>query len=445
MADSAKYESRRSGAAAFAFRDFRRYQLARMLVIMGAEAQSVAVAWQVYQITHRAIDLGYTGLALFLPGLLFMLPAGHAADRFDRRQVVLVCYCVQCVATSLLFTFAWEGMHHLLPIYAVLFLIGSGRAFSGPASSALVPHLVPAEHFVNAVTWGATVFQTANIAGPAVGGLLFTLPLARVGLVHWRLTHFSGAPIVFLFTLCTVVSFLLLVGSLEVRPGRQEHRAASLDVLLEGFRYMIRARLLLGSITLDLFVVLLGGATALMPIFAENILHVGASGLGMLRAAPAVGALTISILLSFRPIARQAGKKMLICVAIFGASTIVFGLSHSLPLSLAALVVLGASDMISVVVRSSLLQLATPIAMRGRVSAVNSLFVGASNELGEYESGLTAQWLGPVRAVVLGGIGSMMVTGLWSVFFPALRNADRLTAEELLLGEEAQSSQEPVM
>jgi MFS family permease len=439
MADAAT-GPRRSGAAAFAFRDFRRYQLARMLVIMGAEAQSVAVAWQVYQITHRALDLGYTGLALFLPGLLFLLPAGHAADRFDRRQVVLVCYGLQCFATTLLFTFAWHGMRHLLPIYTVLFLIGTGRAFSGPASSALVPHLVPAEHFVNAVTWGATIFQSANIAGPAIGGLLFTLPLA-----HANLAHFSGAPIVFLFTLATLVAFLLLVGSLDVRPGRQEHRAASLDVLLGGFRYMMRAKLLLGSISLDLFVVLLGGATALMPIFAENILHVGASGLGMLRAAPAMGALTVSILLSFRPISRQAGKKMLICVAIFGAATIVFGLSRSLPLSLAALVVLGASDMVSVVVRSSLLQLATPVAMRGRVSAVNALFLGASNELGEYESGLTAQWFGPVRAVVLGGIGSMMVTGLWSVFFPPLRNADRLTADELLLGEEAQSSQEPVM
>jgi MFS family permease len=439
MADAAQEGSPQAGAAAFAFRDFRLYQLARMLVIMGAEAQSVAVAWQVYQITHRAIDLGYTGLALFLPGLLFLLPAGHAADRFDRRQVILVCYCLQCLATSLLFSFAWHGMHHLFPIYSVLFLIGSGRAFSGPASSALVPHLVPPEHFVNAVTWGATVFQSANIAGPAIGGILFTLPLAR-----WGLSRFAGAPIVFLFTLGTLVSFLLLVGSLSVRPGRQEHRSTSISVLLEGFRYMWRARLLLGSTTLDLFVVLLGGATALMPIFAENILHTGAAGLGMLRAAPAIGALTVSILLSFRPIRRRAGKKMLICVAIFGASTIVFGLSRNLALSLAALIVLGASDMVSVIVRSSLLQLATPVSMRGRVSAVNSLFLGASNELGEYESGLTAQWFGPVRAVVLGGIGSIIVTGLWSIFFPTLRRADRLTAEELLRGEEAQLSQEPL-
>jgi hypothetical protein len=215
-----------------------------------------------------------------------------------------------------------------------------------------------------------------------------------------------------------------------------EHRATTFDLLLEGLRYVWRAKLLLGSVTLDLFVVLLGGAVALMPIFAENILHTGARGLGVLRAAPALGALTVSILLSFRPIRQRAGRMMFICVAIFAVMTIVFGLSHSLWLSLGVLVILGAADMVSVVIRSSLLQLATPPSMRGRVSAVNSLFVGASNELGEYESGLTAQWWGPVRAVVLGGIGSLMVTGLWAAFFPALRNADALTAESLMQPEE---------
>jgi MFS family permease len=223
---------------------------------------------------------------------------------------------------------------------------------------------------------------------------------------------------------------------LHVRPGRMEHRSTTFDLLLDGLRYVWRAKLLLGSVTLDLFVVLLGGAVALMPIFAENILHTGARGLGVLRAAPAMGALAVSILLSFRPIRRRAGRMMFFCVAIFGVMTIVFGLSRSLWLSLAALVILGAADMVSVVIRSSLLQLATPPSMRGRVSAVNSLFVGASNELGEYESGLTAQWMGPVRAVVLGGIGSLMVTGLWTAFFPALREADALTAASLMQPEE---------
>lgn len=433
--DGARGEGRtgpgRPGTAAFAFRDFRLYQLARALVIMGAEAQAVAVAWQVYSITHRAIDLGYTGLALFLPGLLFMLPAGHTADRYDRRVVILACYSIQLVCTIALFLLAFHGTRHIGPIYAVLFLIGTGRAFSGPASSALVPHLVPKEHFVNAITWGATIFQIANIAGPAAGGLLFTLPLENMGL-----SRFAGAPVVFLFTLLTVAGFLVLIGMLDVRPGRMEHRAASLDLLLEGLRYVWRAKLLLGSVSLDLFVVLLGGAVALMPIFAESVLHTGARGLGLLRAAPAVGALTISLLLSVRPIRQRAGHTMLICVAIFGAATIVFGLSRNLWLSLGALVALGAADMVSVVIRSSLLQLATPPSMRGRVSAVNSLFVGASNELGEYESGLTAQWWGPVRAVVAGGIGSLMITGLWTVFFPALRDANELSAESLMQPEE---------
>lgn len=411
------------GAAAFGSRDFRLYQMARVMAIVGAEAQSLAVAWQVYQITHRAIDLGYTGLALFLPGLLFILPSGHVADRFDRRHVVLVCYSLQMVGTSLLLAFAMRGLHTVWPIYAVLFLIGTGRSFSGPASSALIPHLVPKEHFVNAVTWGATIFQIANIAGPALGALLFTLPLHG---------HLGGAGLVFCFTLLTLVWFVALVSSLHVRPGRMEHRAISMDVILAGFRYVRRTQMLLGSISLDLFVVLLGGAVALMPIFAQEVLHAGPRGLGLLRAAPALGALTVSMWLTWRPIQRRAGRIMFTCVAIFGTGTIVFGLSRSLVLSLAALLLVGASDMVSVVIRSSVLQLATPPEMRGRVSAVNSLFIGASNELGEFESGLTAQWWGAVRAVIVGGIGSLVVTGLWSVLFPDLRNADQLTAEALL-------------
>src|SRR5579862_119855 len=419
--------------AAFLSRDFVLYQIARVIVIIGAEAQALGVAWQIYEITHRAIDLGYTGLVLFMPGLLFILPAGHVADRFDRRQVILTCYSLQAVCSFMLFRLAWTGMHHVWPIFLLLFLIGTGRAFSGPASSALIPHLVPTEHFVNAVTWGATIFQIANIVGPALGGILFTLPLR--GRLH-------GASLVYLFTVITVICFLALVGSLHVRPGRMEHRALSRDVLLAGFRYVARTQVLLGSISLDLFAVLLGGAVALMPIFAQDILHAGPRGLGMLRAAPALGALAVSLGLMIRPIRGRAGAKMLVCVAIFGASTIVFGLSHSLPLSLIALFFVGASDMVSVVIRGSILQLATPAAMRGRVSAVNSLFVGASNEFGEFESGLTAQWWGAVRAVVIGGIGSLVVTSLWAAFFPSLRQADQLTAESLMPAEAEQAAQE---
>jgi len=415
------------GMEAFASRDFRRYQLARVAVVLGAEAQAVAVAWQVYSITHRALDLGYTGLALFLPGLFFLLPAGHVADRFDRRQVILCCYSLQVVCTVALLLIAFSGTHRVLFIYAVLFLIGTGRAFSAPASSALLPHLVPEVHFVNAVTWGGAIFQLANVTGPALGGLLFTLPLAHV-LVAMGL---EGPGIVYIFTLVTLVWFLALVLSLHVRPGRMEHRAASLKVVLAGFQYVRRSPLLLGSMSLDLFVVLLGGAVALMPIFANEVLHTGPRGLGALRAAPAIGALTMSLVMARFPIVRKAGVRMFVCVAIFGVATVIFGMSKSLWLSLVALAISGAADMISVIIRGSLLQLATPPEMRGRVSAVNSLFIGASNELGEFESGLTAQWLGAVRATIFGGLASLAVAGIWSVLFPGLRQADALTADAL--------------
>jgi MFS family permease len=410
------------GLAAFASRDFRRYQLARMAVIIGAEAQTVAVAWQVYSITHRPLDLGYTGLALFVPGLFFLLPAGHAADRYDRRHIILICYSIQVLCTGALLAIALMGLRNVWLIYTVLFFIGTGRSFSGPASSALIPHLVPEGHFVNAVTWGAAIFQLANIAGPALGGLLFTLPL------HGPL---EGGGIVYIATLISLVWFLVLIGSLSVRLGRMEHRAASLNVVLAGFQYVRRSPILLGSFSLDLFVVLLGGATALMPIFAQEILHTGPKGLGILRAAPAAGALVVSLLLARYPLHRKAGHRLFVCVGLFGVATIVFGLSRNIYLSLAALAIAGAADMISVVVRSSVLQLATPPEMRGRVSAVNSMFLGASNELGEFESGVTAQWLGAVRATVAGGIGALIVTGLWSVIFPDLREADELTARAL--------------
>ncbi len=398
-----------------------------MAVILGAEAQSVAVAWQVYSITHRAIDLGFTGLALFLPGLLFLLPAGHVADRFDRRQVIMTCYALQCVCTAALIELARNDTRNILAIYAVLFFIGTGRAFSGPASSALIPHLVPEAHFVNAVTWGGAVFQFANITGPALGGLLFTFPLA-----HFRPhTRLEGAGIVYVFTLVTLGLFLALVTTLTVRPGRMEHRQLSLKVLLAGFQYVRRAQLLVGSLSLDLFVVLLGGATALMPIFAHEILHQGPRGLGILRAAPAAGSVAMSLAMARFPLRRRAGRWLFACVSIFGAATVVFGLSRTLWISLASLFVAGAADSISVIIRGSLLQLAPPPEMRGRVSAVNSLFVGASNELGEFESGLTAQWWGAVRATVLGGIGALAVAGLWARIFPELRRADALTADSL--------------
>lgn len=435
---------------AFRSRDFRLYQTARLLVILGAEAQSVAVAWQVYQITHSALDLGYTGLALFLPGLFFMLAAGHVADRYDRRKIILICYGVQAVCTMALLRFALYGTGPLgangrppiWPIYAVLVGIGLGRAFSGPASSALLPSLVGKGQFVNAITWGATVYQIANMAGPAVGGLLFTLRMTGA------MRRWNGAAIVYAFTLLMLLGFITLVGMMRAKPeidAELVKKAFSVRTVLAGLDYVWRTKLLLGSISLDLFAVLLGGSVALLPIFAQDVLHAGPRGLGLLRAMPSVGALSISLILTVWPIRRRAGITMMSCVAIFGAATVVFGLSRSMWLSLVALVLTGASDMVSVVIRSSVLQLATPPEMRGRVSAVNWLFIGASNEFGEFESGLTAHWWGAVRAVVVGGIGSLLVTASAAGLFPALRKADQLTTESLRGGADAELAEaEPV-
>ncbi len=401
--------------------------MARVAAVLGYAAQSVAVAWQVYAITHRAIDLGYTGLAQFIPGLIFLLPAGHVADRFDRRQVVLACYAMQAVCTMALLLLARSGLNNVYAIYIVLFFVGTSRTFAGPANTALIPHLVPEEHFVNAVTWGATIFQFATIIGPALGGVMYSLPITQ-----WVSdSKLQGAGIVYVFTLATLGWSLVLIGSMHVRSGRMEHRALSLKVVLAGFQYMGRTPALLGAASLDLFAVLLGGAVALTPIFADDILHTGPQGLGMLRAAPAAGAVAMSLLLARFPFRRKAGIWLFISVGIFGAATVLFGLSTNLTLSLSALFIAGAVDAVSVIIRGSILQLGTPPEMRGRVSAVNSLFIGASNELGEFESGLTAQWWGAVRATVYGGIGAMAIAGLWAVIFPKLRKADRLTAEEL--------------
>jgi len=418
--------------------DFTRYQIARMLVILGAEAQSVAVAWQVYQITHSALYLGYTGLALFLPGIFFVLPAGHAADRYDRKRIILICYAVQAVATALLFWMSYQQTRNIAALFAILFIIGAGRAFSGPASSAILPSLVAEGQFVEAVTWGSAVFQVANILGPAVGGVMFTLSLPG------SFSRLDGGPIVYIFTILMLVTFIVLVSTVHPRREVSEKGKFSIENILAGMSYVFKTKVLLGSISLDLFAVLLGGATSLMPIFAQDILHAGPRGLGLLRGMPAIGALLMSLTLSFYPIRRRAGLLMLIGVGVFGSATVLFGCSTSIPISLFALFLIGASDNISVVVRASILQLATPPEMRGRVSAINWLFLGASNEFGEFESGLTANWLGAVRAVVLGGFGSLAVTGLWAVFFPRLRRVNELTAESLIEANREYATSEPI-
>lgn len=371
--------------------------------------QSVAIGWQVYDLTREPLDLGYVGLAQFAPAIGLSLVTGHVADRFDRRRIVLVCYAaIAALSFALALLPPSAGV---LPIYALLVLFGTARAFMGPASQALGPHLVPANDFANAVAWSSSIWQVATILGPALGGVVY---------------GFAGGPIVFTVCGMTALSAVGFVGALRVRTGRMESAAPSLSTVFAGVRYVWSQKIVLGAISLDLFAVLLGGAVALLPIFARDILHAGPWALGMLRSAPAAGAAVMAVFLAHRPLKKHAGAIMLACVAIFGVATIVFGLSKSIVLSLVALALVGASDMVSVVVRLTLVQLSTPAAMRGRVSAVNSVFIGASNELGEFESGVTAAWLGPVTAVVVGGIGTLVVVGLWALAFPALRNVDRL-------------------
>jgi MFS family permease len=398
--------------AALRHRDFRVYQLARFLVTIGTQMQAVAIAWQVYAITHRAIDLGYVGLAEFLPTFSLALFAGAVADRVDRRRIVIVTNLVVALCAAAFFVMTRTGRGGVLGIYAVIVLFGLGRAFNAPAGSALAPSLVPAEDFPNAVAWSSSFWQVATIIGPAAGGLIYGA---------------GGASAVYATTglLCVVASGLVAI--VRVRSGALEKkRSASLETFLAGIRYVRKNRIILGSISLDLFAVLFGGASALLPVYASDVLHTGPRGLGLLRSAPAVGAAVMAIVVAHHPLKRRAGATMFCCVAIFGIATVVFGLSRSFFLSLFALLVTGASDMVSVVVRQTLVQLKTPDEMRGRVSAVNMMFVVSSNELGEFESGLTAAWLGAVPAVVLGGIGTLLVVLAFAFEFPELRKVDRL-------------------
>lgn len=406
--------SERTGAlAALKVVSFRRYQTARLASVLSTQMAGVAIAWQVYRTTHSARALGYVGLAQFLPAILLALPSGAVADRFDRRRVVVTCHALIAAGWAVLYALTRQGLTSVAPIYGVLVLLGVARAFSGPASQALVPNLVPESLLGSAVSLGSTVWQAATLVGPSLGGLLYDARGA--GAVYLLATVGSAIAAV-------LVSTVTPLPSDRPRPSR----ASSWDDLLAGVRYVWTERLVLGLISLDLFAVLLGGAVALMPVFAQDILHAEAWALGLLRSAPALGATLTAVWLAYRPLTRHAGAWMLTSVAVFGAATIAFGLSRDLWLSIAMLVVIGASDMVSVVVRQHAVQLATPDAMRGRVSAVNLVFVGASNELGEWESGQVASWVGPVRAVVLGGVGTLAVVAAWAGLFPSLRKLDRL-------------------
>jgi MFS family permease len=413
MAD--RNQSRRESLAAFSYPDFTLYQGARLFTVMATEMQSVAVGWQVFELTKRPLDLGYVGLAQFWPTIVLFLAAGHAADRFNRRKIVTLCYFGLGLASTALFLLTITGSRSVHAIYAVLTLVGVVRSFNGAAGQSMVPQLVPERDFPNAVAWAQTVFNAATIIGPALGGLIYAV--------------FRGPAAVYASSIAAAAISVIAMSRVRLNPAKRERVEVSLATLFAGFRFIWEKKLILGLISLDLFAVLLGGAVALLPVYARDILHAGPWALGILRSAPAVGAVVMAMLLAHRPLKRHAGITMLWSVAGFGVFTIVFGLSRNLWLSLASLLLVGASDMVSVIIRGTLVQLSTPDSMRGRVSAVNSLFIGTSNEFGQFESGVTAHWFGTVPAVVIGGVGTLVVIALWAWLFPELRGASQLTGQ----------------
>jgi MFS family permease len=407
----------KAGRAAFTHPGFVLFQIARFLIVSAVEMQAVAVGWQVYEITKRPLDLGYVGLAQFLPAILLFPISGHASDRFERAKVLSACYAGYAVCFALLLTLAQRKTPSITAIYVVLVLIGIVRSFNSTASRSILPQLVPQEHFPNAVAWNASIFQAATILGPSFGGIVYAA--------------FHGPSAVYLIAMVTAIG--ATISSFRIKPEvkARPREPMTLKTVFAGLHYIWEKKLILGAISLDLFAVLLGGAVALLPVYAREILHTGPWGLGLLRTAPGVGAALMAVLLAHRPLRGRSGITLLWAVAGFGIFTILFGISHSLTLSLIALLLLGASDMISVIIRATLTQLATPDEMRGRVTAVDMIFIGTSNEFGQFESGVTAQWFGTVPAVVLGGVGTLIVIALWAWLFPELRNAGDLHTQTL--------------
>lgn len=376
---------------------------------MANQIVMMVLGWHLYILTHSALSLGYLGLVLFLPQLFLVLVVGQVADRFNRRRIILITQSLEALISLALAVSVWLNVESPHWIFMAAFAIGSVRAFQGPALQALLPNLVGLELLPKAIALGSASRQFATIAGPAFGGLLFVGGTAFV---------YSCATFFFLLAFSQIFS---------IRFVQQPQQAAPVtwEFLIAGIKFIWHRKVVLGAISLDLFSVLLGGATALLPIYAEQILHVGAMGLGFLRAGPAIGALIIAIYLANNSLKGKVGRTMFWCVGIFGVTTLIFGISQIFLVSLMALVLMGAADMVSVVIRSTLVQLQTPNEMRGRVGAVNSIFIGASNQLGEFESGLTAAWFGTVPAVMLGGIGTLVIVAIWLKLFPELRNWGR--------------------
>jgi MFS family permease len=392
--------------------DLRLYLAIRFGTTLGTQIQSVAIGWQVYDITRDPVALGYVGLAIFLPMLLLVLPAGDLADRVDRRRMLMASYVVQVFASAMLLILTLTGVKAMWAFYSVITLLGVALGLSQPAMQSFLPFLVTLDKLPQAIAWNASAYRIAVIGGPAVGGFLYDLGPA----VNYSLCLF-----LYIFT-------LIGMAVLRIRPQQGARGlGTALERIVDGINYMRARPILLGAISLDLFAMFLGGTTALLPIFARDILHTGPAGLGFLRTAPAIGAALVAFVLARWQLHRHTGISMFGCVAIFGISTIVFGLSRDFYVSMAALAVSGAADMVSVYVRSALIQLATPDNMRGRVGSLNSLFIGASNELGEFRAGMTAGAFGTVPAVVLGGVGTVLVVGLWMTLFPPLRRVDRFS------------------
>jgi MFS family permease len=406
--------SPRGGLAVLRNRNLSFYLSSRFLGTVAVQMQSVAVGWQVYQMTGSLFDLGLIGLAQFAPFLLLILWAGHVADTHNRRGIVLLCQATQLLCSALLLAFTWTGSHVVWPVFAILVLYGSARAFMMPASQAVLRNLVPNHEFGQAVALSSSTFHVAVIAGPVLGGLLYA----------------AGPGTVYLVSSALLAVAVLLMGLTRSAPQATNKNPVSWHTLLEGLRFVWSRPIVLGAISLDLFAVLFGGATALLPAYAHDVLHAGPTALGLLRTAPGAGAAICSVALAFLPIERRVGAWMFGGVAVFGLSTLVMGWTDSLPVALVALVLLGAGDMVSVYIRHLLVQYETPDEIRGRVSAVNSVFIGASNELGEFESGITAGWFGLVRAILLGGAATLAVTGIWAALFPVLSKMDRFPHHE---------------
>jgi len=371
--------------------------------------QTVAVGWQVYEITRDPLDLGLIGLSQFLPFVLLVLPAGHFADRHLRQKLLSACYGLMLVCALLLLAFSLSELQVVWPVFAVMVLFGVARAFAMPTGQALLPNVVPPALFGRAVAVNSTTWQLSTIAGPAIGGIVYLF----------------GAPVVYATVALLLAAAVVLMFGVRAPAPARSAQSITFDSLLEGLRFVFQRKIILGAISLDLFAVLFGGAVALLPAYASDILKVGPDGLGLLRAAPGVGAVVVALLFTWKPLAQRVGPAMLWGVAVFGVSTVIFGLSESFAVSLAALAVLGAADMVSVYIRHMLVQLETPDEIRGRVSAVSAVFIGASNELGEFESGVTAAWWGVRPAVVVGGVVSIAIAGLWARWFPQLARLEK--------------------